>query len=477
MLLPKLLTYEWIRLIRSRWIQLLSLLILLLFWFAANNGWQKNQKRIQDLALIEANSVASYARAVLLLDSLENGLEVVAPASQIPNTPQIAGSNYPRVAAMTPGPLGMVAVGQSDLYTHYIQPNIRGEDFTLNFTELTSPVQLLFGSFDLAFVVVYLLPLMVIAFTYDLLSGERELGTLRLLAAQPLTLHGWLSQKAVLRFLLFMAIVATALTLALAGNGLNIAANGKDFAQLLLVITFYVLFWFLLAFWINLQGKSSAYNAVYLLAGWVVIVLLIPAMVNQLANTLYPVPSRAGLVNEMRTIKKDAESRQDQILESYLRDHPEYAAHSADANFWTRYFASQALVEKDMQPLLQTFEGQLHRQQEWIGRWRFASPAILIQDGLNELSQTSDRHYQEFRQQVISFASEWRNFFIPMVFKAEPITSATFRDFPEFRYRVEQVPSFLSSNVLALISFCLLIGILSLQRFSGKSREKIISGT
>jgi ABC-2 type transport system permease protein len=474
-----LLTYEWITLFRSRWIQLLALLLLVLCWFAAGNGQQKVQKRMADIAQVEATTNAAYARAILLLDSLENGLKVSAPASQIPNTPQVAGNNYPRVASMPASAYGLIATGQSDLYTHYIQPNIRGEDFALNFTELASPVQLLFGAFDLSFVIVYLLPLIVIAFTYDLLSGERELGTLRLLAAQPLTIHGWLSQKAVLRFLLFMAIVAIALILALAGNGLNIIGHASGFGRLILITFAYVLFWFLLAFLVNLQGRSSAYHAVYLLAAWVVLVLLIPSIINQLSNNLYPTPSRAALIHEMRMVKKEAESKQDEILDSYLRDHPEYGSGSAAeaGNFWTRYFASQALVETEMAPLLEQFDQQLSRQQNWINRWRFASPAILVQDGLNELAQTSDRHYREFRIQAIDFAAQWRAFFIPMVFKEEKVSTATFELFPQFDYQPERVSPFFFSNTLALLGYGLVLVALSLRRFSGSSREKIISGT
>ena len=52
-----------------------------------------------------------------------------------------------------------IATGQSDLFSHYVEPTVTGDDLSLSYTEMTSPVQLLFGSFDLAFVIIYLLSL------------------------------------------------------------------------------------------------------------------------------------------------------------------------------------------------------------------------------------------------------------------------------------------------------------------------------
>ncbi|NJL76510.1 MAG: ABC transporter permease [Saprospiraceae bacterium] len=195
--------YELKSLLRNNWILSVSLLLLCLCLFSGYNGNQKVAKRVADIEKVNKQVMEGDSLAVVLLDSLAAGYGVNVSSWRRPDRPTAVGAYNPRVAAMPPAPLALIATGQSDIFTHYVQPSIYGDEFALKLTELSSPVQLLFGSFDLSFVLIYLLPLIVIAFTYDLLSSERENGSLRLLAAQPLSIFAWLSQKALIRFFLF----------------------------------------------------------------------------------------------------------------------------------------------------------------------------------------------------------------------------------------------------------------------------------
>ena len=111
-----------------------------------------------------------------LLDSLQRGMEVSASRWTLPTSPMAVGNYHPRVASMEPQPMAFVSTGQADLFTHFVKPTATGDDFAMNFTEMISPVQLLFGSFDLAFVFVYLLPLLIIAFSYNVLSARKKAG-------------------------------------------------------------------------------------------------------------------------------------------------------------------------------------------------------------------------------------------------------------------------------------------------------------
>ena len=199
-MLPYNFKYELKLLLRSRWIQLLGFLLIVLFGFSTFNGMQKVEKRKSDI-LIAKQQVEELDQAMLkLLDSVEQGMKVSASSRTIPTSPMAVGNYHPRVAAKEPQPMSFVSTGQADMFTHYIKPTVAGDDFALNFTEMTSPVQLLFGSFDLAFVIVYLLPLLIIAFTYNVLSSEKDQGSLPLLASQPISIRKWVFQKLILRF-------------------------------------------------------------------------------------------------------------------------------------------------------------------------------------------------------------------------------------------------------------------------------------
>ncbi len=451
--------YEFISLLRQRWLQFLGFTLLLLVVFSLYNGKQKVDLRMGTINEAIATVKEKDSLGVILLDSIEAGHTVSVPRWYMPNKPNVMGYNYPRVAAMPADNMAMIATGQSDIYSHYVKPTMYGESFELNFTELSNPVQLMFGSFDLSFVLIYLLPLIVIAFAYNILSQEREQGILSLVASHPISLYNWLLQKAFLRYIILAGILIVLLLVTLPSVGVSLFADIGKTSTLLLLTLGYLLFWFLLAFLINLRGKSSANNAVTLIAWWIALVLLLPSSINQTANSLFPVPSRARLVNELRVVNVEAEKKADELLASFLRDHPELAGHEGGSQGWKEYFASQDLIRKEIQPVLDEYEVSLQRQQAWVDNLRFISPALLLQGALNEVSGTSTKHYKNYRQQVSDFSIAWRDFFMPLVFRGEDFTKAMMADLPGFTYQPPAGNSTSTANMIAIMVYCgLLLG-------------------
>lgn len=431
--------YELKLLLRSRWIQLLSVILVLLFGFAALNGLHKVEKRKNDIAAAKSEVAESDAMMLKLLDSIERGMAVSASPWTIPTSPMAVGNYHPRVAAMAPQPMAYIATGQADLFTHYVKPTVSGDDAALNFTEMTSPVQLLFGSFDLAFVIIYLLPLLIIAFTYNVLSAERENGSLRLLASQPIRIQNWVFQKLGLRYFWLSILVISCLLVVFLILGINSFQEPFTFLMLLGLILAYMLFWFALAFLVNLWVGSSSKNAVALLGLWVLIVLLLPSVLNQIGNVVYPMPSRNLMINEMRSMKAEVAKRQDEILDNFLREHPEYVINDTTQNrsFYHRYMASQKLVREEMEPIINSYEEQLQKQQDWIGKFKWLSPAIMVQESLNRMAGTSTKDYEDFRKQVIAFASTWREHFMPFLYNNQQFSQEDYANLPAFNYEKE----------------------------------------
>ena len=447
--------YELKLLVRSRWIQLLSLLLLLLFGFSVYNGNQKVVKRESDIAAALEEVRQSDTDMLKLLDSVERGMEVSASRWTIPTNPMAVGNYHPRVASMKSQPMAFISTGQADLFTHYVKPTVSGDDFALNFTEMTSPIQLLFGSFDLAFVIIYLLPLLIIAFSYNVLSSEKESGSLRLLASQPIRLQTWVLQKLGLRFFWLSVLTIATLLIAFGVMGTNPFVQASGFLGLLGLTLAYMLFWFSLAFLVNFWVGSSARNAVALLGLWVILVLLVPSVLNQLGNTLYPMPSRTLMINQMRSIKQEVTKRQDEILDNYLRDHPEYALNDTTQTrgFYHRYMASQNLVQEELSPVVNRYEEQLQNQQRWIGNFKWISPVIIVQESLNQIAGTSTYDYENFRKQVVEFAGEWREHFMPFLYNNQTFSKVDYADLPIFKYATR------TPNQLGAIALLILISI------------------
>ena len=188
---------------------------------------------------------------------------------------------------------------------------------------------------------------------------------------------------------------------------------------------------------IGIKINNSSKNALTLIGCWLLLVLVIPATINQIGNTLYPTPSRLNMINEIRLIKKENEKKQDEIMDSYIRNHPELAqgAGQEQFGFWHNYFASEKVLEEKTKPLLARYNSQLKKQQTLQRTFQFLSPALLMQQSLNKVAASSEMHYNDFKTQVNEFSLTWRNYLVPMLFNQEKFTLKNYRELPEFNYR------------------------------------------
>src|SRR5262249_26495425 len=150
-------------------------------------------------------------------------------------------------------PLAALAIGQSDMIPNYYAITYRSKVQFMYDTEIENPWNLLGGHFDLAFVIVYLLPLTIFAVSYNLLSSEREDGTLRMLSSQPLNISTLLIGKVAARAVCLLGC-ATLLPIAFL---LIMEPATLNMQQLALVLSWaalvaaYGLFWFALAVLVN----------------------------------------------------------------------------------------------------------------------------------------------------------------------------------------------------------------------------------
>ncbi|MEC3906640.1 DUF3526 domain-containing protein [Tamlana sp. 2201CG12-4] len=465
-------TYELKLLIRNRWLPILSLLLLISFAFATYNGNYRTQKRIKQIASIEAKVLESDANMLKLLDSVEKGMEVKTSSRRIPNTPMAVGYQHPRAVTMHPNGMSAIAIGQSDIFSDAIMPVTIDDDFGIDFTEMTSSVQLLFGSFDLTFVIIYLLPLLIIAFSYNILSAEKERGALRLLASQPVSIYKWIFQKMVLRFFWLSIITIIALILSFVISGISIFQT--QFIWLIGLTLVYSLFWFSLSFLINLTGSSSAKSAAYLIGLWVFFVLLVPSAISQIAHNIYPTPSRNKMVNTIRTLKVDVSKKQDKVLDHYLRDHPELVTEKGNENysFWHKYMASMDMVEQEINPLFSLYDEQLKGQQAYVNKWIWLSPSLVINKEMNRISGNSTTDYQNFKTQALAFSKHWRNHLIFMLYSQQPFTTKDYDTLPKFTYKPLELNGIGKHLAIEFIC-CILIGISGVYLFKKRLQQGV----
>jgi ABC-2 type transport system permease protein len=470
------LSHEIKLLLRSHWLLVLFISTTLLFAFAAFNGNKNIEKRLDDVARLNDGLQKKDSIMLATLSKIEKGKTVDGPNWRLPSDPMTIGYRHPRLAIMHPNEFSFIATGQSDMYTHFKSPTVYGNNFALDYSEMVNPVQLLFGNFDFAFVIIYILPLLIISFTFNILSKEKELGTLRLLSAQPLSMINWLLQKTGIRFLIFTIVSIVLLLVVIAIFSPNSFKNGFSMFGLVTLLSAYNLFWFVLSCVINIKVNNSAKNALTLIGLWLLIVLVLPASINQIGNSLYPVPSRLKMINEIRLIKKENESSQNKIMDEYLRNHPELALKSDKDNFgfWHNYFASEKVMEEKTKPILVEFEGQLKKQQDLISMFKYLSPAIVIQQSLNNLAGTSEKHYNDYKKQVFEFSDKWRNYLAPMLFNNQKFTIKNYNEMPVFNYENRIKNNIWLSAIILVFTSAIVFFLFNSKRLKNKSAQQFM---
>ncbi|MCI0599628.1 MAG: ABC transporter permease subunit, partial [Beijerinckiaceae bacterium] len=179
----KLIRLEWGRLRRDRVFWLAMALGCLALWYGLANGaaWMRFQQQAIGRAgvIAEEHIAAAKTKAAALAGKSEKERE--GAYYYDPSVAMVFESEYLHLYdCLPPSPLALVSVGQSDLLAFCIRVRVGPwPEFSVH-GEWENPLRLLLGRFDCAFAVIYLLPLLALMTSFDLLAREKELGTLPL---------------------------------------------------------------------------------------------------------------------------------------------------------------------------------------------------------------------------------------------------------------------------------------------------------
>ncbi len=460
-MINRIVKHEWRSLCADKTVWILSALLLILVSYGVWNGasWARFRGDTMQRAQLEES------RKMGEMQTMTRQIEAGAPApeSHAPtDATGVALFDGTRYALLPPAPLSVLAIGQSDLYPSHFKITAQSKSTWSNSEEIENPVNLLAGRFDMAFVIVFLMPICILAVSYNLLSGERENGTLAMLLSQGVPLSKLLWGKIVARFLLVTGLVLGFSLLGLVLSGAT-AQSGAQILQWIILVLLYAAFWFALAGLVNVRGQNSASNAMTLLACWLGLVLIVPSLVGVAASELYPVPSRLELIQASRQAAADAANQRGGVMARYYEDHPELAPKTRQTgapNPYLRFFATQEVMARRIEPLLARYDAQLAKQQAVVNRFRFFSPAIVTQEAMNDLAGTGSARYGQFARQTNQFHDDYRDYFRPKAFGLVKLTSSDYDAMPRFEWR-EETTSEVATRVLPAIG-ALLLGTLAL---------------
>lgn len=428
---------------RTLWV--VSALFLAILGYGLSNGLVQARVKEDALASVLAAQQRREAAKGPLLNQILNEGVIPDPFANPADPSSLSGGYGARYAYMPISPLAPLAFGQSDIRPDYYRVTSRSRIDFLTDTEIENPWNLLSGHFDLAFVVVYLFPLLIFALTYNVLSFERESGTLRLVLSQPIGLPVLAAGKIVVRagVLLVWALAVPLVALMV----LRPEVRSSAFLWPLLgwagLIVAYAAFWFALALAVSAFGRSSATNALALVGTWIACVLVIPVLLNVIVSVASPVPSRTELATRTRLVTGEALTRYAALLNADYKyiDNPELLRPKNGrieiAGRMRGSYLMERDVDKQLDGLLASFDGQLADQQRLVSRFGVLSPAIVVYEGLTAVAGTGVGRHLHFQQQIAAFHRAWRDFFEPKILEGIAITPDDLDRLPAFVWREE----------------------------------------
>jgi len=313
-------------------------------------------------------------------------------------------------------PINSLAIGQRDVNPSIQSVTIRGLEAQKYDAELNNPNNLLSGNIDFSFVLIYLFPLLIIAFSYNLVSEEIESGTWKIVATQSKNTFLYILKLFYIRIL--SLIVLLSLVLFMAVLFLNIPFDQSLFAFYGIAIL-YILFWFSVCFFIVSLQKHSNFNAVILLTIWLFFIIILPAIINTYIVNKYPIPEALELTVKQRNAYHEKWDMDKKItMDKFYNHYPQFKSYPLpNAEFsWLWYYAMQQAGDDDSAKQSQELQNKLEQRNNASQNIAQFIPTLHAQIQLNEIAKADLGNQLLFLKETKLFHEKLRLYFYPKIF-------------------------------------------------------------
>lgn len=341
--------------------------------------------------------------------------------------------------------LAGLCIGQRDINSSIQTPAIRTLEAQKYDTDLRNPYHTMMGNFDLSFVLLFLFPLTIIALSFNLFSEEKEQGTWSLVQSQQASGRKYLLAKLSVPYIFISCIFTVLILLSIALLGIE---ADKNFAAFIISNFLYLNFWFAVVLLVTSFFKSSSTNAISLLSIWLMLILLLPAAINNYITRKYPVPeSFSTMLKQRDGYHKKWDIPEDSTMALFFKEYPEYAEYKWNSKGfnWLWYYAMQHLGDADAGKDRELFMKKLKQRECSSKQLSWLIPSLYTQLYNTELAQSSLGNHLQFLDSTTNFHEKLRKYFYPKIFTAAPVMKEDWDRFvPEYS-RLKDECSILSS--------------------------------
>lgn len=356
--------------------------------------------------------------------------------------------------------LAALSIGQRDVNPSVQSVTIRNLEAQKYDVDLNNPSNLQSGNLDFGFVVIYLFPLLIIVFTFNLLSEERETGTWKLVAIQSKSKFRFLLNKLSIRALFLYMVLVILFALAIGMLSLPIT---EMFIGFMVLSGLYLAFWFALSFWVISFQRDSSFNVLTLLALWVVLALLLPAAVNNYVASKYPVPEALStMVKQRDGYHEKWDLEKSVTMDKFYAHYPQFRKYQAsETGFsWVWYYAMQQMGDDESLEQSMSMREKIMQRERASRLISWVIPTMHTQLMFNDIAGTSLSNHLKFLDQTNAFHEEMRLYFYPKIFEGESVQNEDWESFTPVSFHENRDLSWLSSILpllVAIFTLCALV--------------------
>ena len=422
------LQHEYLTFVRRGPALAVGALLIVAFAYAGWSGDRWRDTQVQNLGEFEAQANESLEAFRTQLADIESGNVEPSPYDANPMSILIP-------AVLPPASLADFAVGHADLHPASAELSTwRNLSSVFGRYQFDNPTTLASGSFDVAMVVVVLMPLLMIAVSFDVLASERSRGSLAMLLAAPLELRDLVWTRLIYRngFVCLAAALAM-LILAIVND-----SGGDRFARLGIwigVSALYLVFWLTLIAYCVARFRTATATAGALVGIWLLFTLALPASIAALTEALYPTPSRLAFLSEIRTAQGDTNRNLREVTDSFLTDHPELTVGDEGLpSFYRAAFLSNQAALENTRPIVEAYESARAGRDRTL-RWaQYLSPSIIAQRLLHMSAGADLGRQHRFQAQVQESLIQLGDAIGPSVVSRNRLPLAKFDDLERFTF-------------------------------------------
>ncbi len=320
-------------------------------------------------------------------------------------TPFWALWNAPTYTIKKPSTLLPFGIGQAEQYGYYKRVTNWSSTYDNDMVEeLANPERLVNGNIDFSFIILFLLPILLIIFLYNLNGLEKDFNFNKLISIQVGNISKWLFVR-VSFYVVFLIVTVVILVLFSAFINSPFDIFSLKLLSLILLAILYIVFWSIIFYYIVLKSKGSSSQAFTMISVWLLLCVIIPGAVHQYVSLKHP----ANLMtNYLDVNRKEAyeiyELSPDSLGKRLIEIYPALTTtlNGKDSTVSEEIVNNtvSAIINQMNKKAIEKSEYQNDVKNKLITSSYYFNPVTYFQNTWNKITQTDYGAYKNYRMQV-----------------------------------------------------------------------------